>query len=139
MKTLLEKLKASTAYCGETLHSLHIHSGAYVFYKGSKPMYVGIVGPHSKQDIRRRIQQHRTGVARAAPLPSRMTIEDLQLGPMTLKKLTQGYEAEFREKQRLVRNMEVRAVEINCCVTLAAFEIYAAVTLETPYNDFCTH
>ncbi len=139
LKPLLKELEASTPYCEETLDSLHIHSGAYVFYEGNDPMYVGIVGPHSKQDILTRIRQHRTGTTKTAPLPSRMTIADLGLGPMTLKKLGQDHNAEFKEKQRIVRNMKVRAIEIRCCVTLAAFEIYAAVTLETPYNDFCIH
>ena len=139
MKTLLEKLKKSTAYCEETLQNLHIHSGAYVFYEDDKPMHVGIVGRHSKGDIRKRIQQHCSGSPSAAPLASRMTIEDLRLGSMTLKQLNRDYTPEFREKQKLVRNMEVRAVAIKCCATLAVFEIYAAMTLETPHNDFCTH
>ena len=139
MKPLLEKLKKSTAYREETLYNLDIHSGAYVFYEDGEPMYVGIVGRHSKGDVRGRIQQHRSGSPNQAPLASRMTIEDLRLGSMTLNQLKRDYTSEFKEKQKLVRNMEVRAVEIKCCVTLAAFEIYAAMTLETPYNDFCTH
>ena len=34
-----------------------------------------------------------------------MTIEDLRLGSMTLKQLNRDYTPEFREKQKLVRNM----------------------------------
>ena len=72
-------------------------------------------------------------------MASLMTIEALRLGRITLAKLAECYTPQFKEQQQLVRNMEVRAVEIKCCVTLAVFEIYAAVQLQTPYNNFCTH
>ena len=61
------------------------------------------------------------------------------MGPMTRAQLVRDYEDEFREQQEIVRQMEVRAIEIRCCTTLAVLEIYAAVNLRTPYNDFCTH
>ena len=141
LKELLATLDVSRRYHERNLRKLDIHSGAYVFYRGEKPMpmYVGIVGPHSKGSIRTRVNQHRSGRPNQAPLAARMTIEGLELGPMTLKQLAENHIKEFREQQQLVRRMEIRAVEIQCCATLAVFEIYAAVNLRTPYNDFCTH
>ncbi len=137
MVALLTRLQQSVPYRDQALHNLCIHSGTYVFYEDGKPMYVGIVGRCSKQDIRKRIQQHRNGRP-SQPLASRMTIEYLRLGSMAVRQLRKD-SPEFMANQDRVRNMEVRAVEIKCCVTLAAFEIYAAVNLQTPYNDFCTH
>ena len=139
MEQFLKRLKGSQAYSEPTLRDLTINSGAYVFYDGNKPMYVGIVGPHSEQSIRTRVGQHRAGIPSQAPLASLMTIEGLGLGDVTRAQLKDSYPDQFAEKQKLVRDMEVRVVEIKCCLTLAAFEIYAAVQLETPYNYFCTH
>ena len=60
IEQLLEELKQSPAYSEATLSNLTIDSGAYVFYKGNKAMYVGIVGPHSKQKIQTRVFQWET-------------------------------------------------------------------------------
>ena len=67
MGPLLNKLKASDAYREETLNDLRIHSGAYVFYERCKPMYVGIVGRHSKNNIGGRIKQHGNGAPKLIP------------------------------------------------------------------------
>ena len=139
MGQLLAALTGSPLYGEANLHDLAINSGAYVFYEGRRAMYVGIVGRCSKQDIRTRVNQHRRGVPKTAPLASLMTIAELRLGRLTRSQLAADYCRQFRQQQERVRNMEVQAVEIMCCVTLAAFEIYAAVQLQTPYNDFCTH
>ena len=139
MTPLLEQLQKSTAYSNETLRNLDLQCGVYVFYQDGKAKYVGRVGPHSKQAIRRRIAQHCRGRPSEAPLASLMTIEYLGLGSLTRAQLTSDYRPQFDEQQTLVRNMKIRAVEIKCCATQAVFEIYAALTLQTPYNDFCTH
>ena len=139
MKPLLEQLQKSTAYSNETLQNLDLHCGVYVFYQDGNAKYVGRVGPHSAQGIRTRIAQHCKGRPSEAPLASLMTIEYLGLGPLTRAKLASDYRPQFDEQQTLVRNMEIRAVEIKCCATQAVFEIYAALTLQTSYNDFCTH
>ena len=54
--------------------------------------------------------------------------------------LAKKYEVEFKEMKERVRNMEVRAVEIQDSVTQAVFEIYASLSLNTTrYNNFDTH
>ena len=136
---LLEELKRSRAYNEATLSNLTIDSGAYVFYRGNKAMYVGIVGPHSKQNIQTRVKQHFYGKPPSAPLASLMTMEKLELSSVTRQQLSTQYLRQFETHQELVRKMKVQAIEIRCCVTLAVFEIYAAVQLGTPYNYFCTH
>ena len=122
------------------MRDLDIHSGAYVFYEDENRLYVGIVGPHSMRGIRERVREHRNGSPRNAPLASRMTIEGLGLDPNTTRALlAKQYMPDFVAFRELVKDMEVRAIGIQCCTLLAAFEIYAAVNLATPYNDFCTH
>ena len=45
----------------------------------------------------------------------------------------------FCKAQESIRAMEFRAVEELDQTRQALLEIYCAVTLRTPYNDFCTH
>ena len=139
IKPQLKDLRDSDPYREANPRDLGIHSGAYVFYQCKKPMYVGIVVRHSRRGIRQRIREQIGGRSSQAPLASRMTIEDLRLGSMTLAQRARDYKPEFREQQERVGNMEVWAIEIQDCTTLAVFEIYAAVNLQSPYNDFCTH
>ena len=75
----------------------------------------------------------------SAALASLMTKEKLGPDDTTTATIKANHLPQFKEQQKLVRNMEVRAVKIKCCVILAAFEIYAAVELQTRYNSFCPH
>ena len=138
MGQLLATLEVSPAYSEKTLPDLRVNSGAYVFYEGGKPMYVGIVGPHSVKGIRDRIRQHMGWAPPSAPLASLMTKEALP-GNITTARVAADHLDLFKQQQARVGNMEVQAVAIEDCVVLAAFEIYAAVQLQTPYNFFCTH
>jgi len=45
----------------------------------------------------------------------------------------------FSATKERVRNMDVRYVEENDPATQAILEIYAAIALETRYNDFDNH
>ena len=67
----------------------------------------------------------------SAPLASLMTKEAVP-GNITTARVAADHLDLFRQKQAVVRNMEVKAVAIEDCVVLAAFEIYAAVQLQTP-------
>ena len=138
MGPLLATLKRSCLYSEATLPDLCINSGAYVFYEAKKPMYVGIVGRHSVKGIRGRIRQHMRWAPKSAALASLMTKKALPCNITTARVAAEHLDL-FRQKQAVVRNMEVKAVAIEDCVVLAAFEIYAAVQLQTPYNYFCTH
>ena len=140
---LLRKLMRSRQFLREDLGQLNIPSGAYLFSCDERPMYIGIVGPHSQHGIRQRVRQHQGGTPAQAPLPSHMTKNTLGLDPApTNAQIAARYMREFRAEQALVQQMEVRAIavpETPGCALLASFEIFAAVNLQTPYNDFCTH
>jgi hypothetical protein len=45
----------------------------------------------------------------------------------------------FKTAKRDVADMRIHAVEIVDQKTQAVFELYAAIALKTPYNDFRTH
>ena len=139
MEPLLDQLLGGTAYRGDTLQSLHVRHGIYVFFEGEMPMYVGRVGPTSKQPMRTRIKQHRNGQPRTAPLPTWMVRIHLGQNDITAKRIAEDHRSLFDQTQERVRAMEVKAVQIEDCTIQAIFEIYSALVLQTPFNDFCTH
>ena len=116
----------------------------YVFYYKGEPIYAGRVGPLSKQGIRARIRQHFNGKSGQSPLVFHIVREKLGFGigvagAPTQKQIAADHAALVDEAKKLVQDMEVRAVRVDCSVTQALLEIYAAVTLGCRYNDFYTH
>lgn len=146
MEPLLEELQNSSPYIAPTYRGLP-EKGIYVFYENRVPMYVGRVGSTSKQTMRNRIRQHTIPSAEhnQAVFAFRLLQERLDVttghgAELTRAELAEKYEVEFKEMKERVRNMEVRAVEIQDSVTQTVFEIYASLSLETTrYNNFDTH
>lgn len=119
-------------------------SGVYLFSEGEKHLYVG-----RTNTIRKRLQNHcrpssghnsatfafrlareLTGLNQATYTAkgSRSALEnDLVFGPVFIK-----------QKQR-VRNMQVRFVAEPEPMRQALLEMYVAVSLGTPHNDFDNH
>ena len=139
MEPLLDQLLGGTAYREDTLRNLRVRHGIYVFFEGEMPMYVGRVGSTSKQPMRTRIRQHRNGEPRTAPLPTWMVRRHLEQNDITAQQIADDHRPIFDQMQERVREMEVRVVEIEDCTIQAVFEIYSALVLQTPFNDFCTH
>jgi len=50
-----------------------------------------------------------------------------------------AFRAAFDQAKTRIREMDVRFVEVANPVRQALLEIYVAVSLRTPYNDFRTH
>lgn len=145
MGPLLENLKNSTPYNAPTYTDLP-EKGIYVFYEQGVPMYVGRVGSTSKQTMRQRIRQHtipgaqhNQAVFAFRLLQERLGVPGGHGAELSRPELAKKHEVEFKEEKERVRNMEVRAVEIQDSVTQAVFEIYAALSLPTRYNSFDTH
>ena len=146
MEPLLDQLQSSPPYRAPNYQGLP-EKGVYVFCELGVPMYVGRVGPTSKQKMRRRIRQHTIPSARhnQAVFAFRLLQERLGIATGHGSKLKRGqlaekYAQEFKEMKERVRNMEVRAVEIADSVTQTVFEVYAALALKTTrYNNFDTH
>lgn len=120
-------------------------SGVYLFTENGVPMYVG-----RSNVLRQRYGRHcRPGAtygqaAFAFQLAREQTDhkkaaykagEDSEKGLMGNK----AFAAAFREAKARIRAMEYRYVEETDQVRQALLEIYCAVALDTPYNNFGTH
>ena len=116
----------------------------YLFSEGSRPLYVGrtrrlapAIRPtfnsgaqHNQAVFAFRLAREKTGQLTAAYSEESYRVElcsDSEFGPA------------FLEAKRRVREMQVRYVEERDPLRQALLEIYVAVVLKTPYNDFNTH
>ena len=139
MEPPFEQLQSSQPCRAPTYYGLP-EKGIYVFYEHGKPLYVGRVGSTSKQSMRSRIQQH----TRPSSGHNTATFAFILLREMFPEKLSRAefeneYEVEFKHMKERVRNMDVRAVEIEDSKTQTVFEVYASMALRTCYNKFDTH
>jgi predicted GIY-YIG superfamily endonuclease len=119
-------------------------SGIYLLSENERHLYVG-----RTRDIRARIAGHsRPGATRwTAAFAFRLAREatDNMVATYT-KKGSRGdlienpnFLSAFDEAKKRIRAMDLRFVEENDPVRQAVLEIYVAVSLQTPYNDFDTH
>ena len=145
MEPLFEQLQSSQPCRAPTYHGLP-EKGIYVFYDQGNPVYVGRVGSTSKQEMRSRIQQHTRPSSGHNTATFAFILLQEKLGKPTghgaefsREGLAKEYPLEFKEMKELVRNMEVRAVEIKDSETQTVFEVYASMALKTRYNKFDTH
>lgn len=118
--------------------------GIYLFSEGGKHLYVG-----RSRDIRGRIARHsRPGAThRMAAFAFRLARETTGQLDATYKR--EGSRTElmndpifreaFGQAKARIRNMDVRFVEEIDPIRQSILEIYVAVSLRTPYNDFRTH
>ena len=142
MRPLLERLTNSFPYRGEALSHLPV-KGVYVFYEQGKPMYVGRV---FRQSIRSRIGQHtrpssghNQAVFAFKLLQEQLNFEAGHGAPWTRAEAADFFAEQYREQKQRVRDMDVRAVEIEDALTQVLFEIYAVLALGTTrYNSFET-
>ena len=118
--------------------------GVYLFSEDQEHLYVG-----RSKDIRKRIARHsRPGAThRMAAFAFRLAREATGYLDASYKKegsrsqLMQDstFRAAFNQAKIRIREMDVRFVEEVDPVRQALLEIYVAVSLRTPYNDFRTH
>lgn len=118
--------------------------GIYLFSEGRNHLYVG-----RSRDIRGRIARHSRPSAthRMAAFAFRLARE--VTGHLDASYKTEGsrsklmqypdFSAAFDKAKTRIRKMDVRFVEETDPVRQALLEIYVAVNLLTPYNDFRTH
>ncbi len=119
-------------------------AGVYLFSEGLRHLYVG-----RSNDIRRRLGRHsRPGAThRMAAFAFRLARETTGRLHATYKKegsrSTLMEDPEFRSAfeaaKARIRRMHVRFVDEPDPVRQAILEVYVAVALQTPYNDFDTH
>lgn len=119
-------------------------SGIYLFSDGDAPLYVG-----RSNRMRKRYFLHTRDGSRhnQASFAVRLVGEALKLpGPTYTKESsrkvlagTEDFIREFALAKSRVRSMNYRYVEELDQTKQALLEIYVAVVLGTPYNDFGTH
>jgi hypothetical protein len=118
--------------------------GIYLFSEGDEHLYVG-----RSNTIRKRLQTHcrPSSGHNGATFAFLLACEQYGRGDAAYKGLgsrsdrekTPEFAAMFSATKERVREMDVRYVEENDPTTQAILEIYAAIALETRYNDFDNH
>ena len=118
--------------------------GIYLFSENSKHLYVG-----RSNNIRSRIQNHcrLSASHHQATFAFRIARGETNFKKATYK--TKGsrkdieedpiFKPAFSSAKESLRNMELRFIGVDDPILQALFEIYAAVTLNTPFNDFENH
>ena len=120
-------------------------SGVYLFTENGQPLYVGRSnglrqrhGRHCSPGATYReaafafqLAREKIGRTKAAYKAG----EDRRKGQM----LNPDFAAAVQEAKARIRAMEYRYVEETDQIRQALLEIYCAVALDTPYNDFGTH
>lgn len=119
-------------------------AGVYLFSDGERHLYVG-----RTNSIRKRLQQHcRQGSSHnSAPFAFRLAREERMVLQATYK--PQGSRAQllqdpafalaFTVAKTQLRAWNIRTVEESNPLRQALLEMYVAITLATPYNDFDNH
>jgi len=137
MPRLFDSLERSPLLAREKLTNIP-QKGVYVFYEKSKPLYVG-----RSDSLKKRIQRHSRPSAPhySASFAFRLMKEDHNYKNVyrTRKAMVEKNRQPFKNAKRRISQMGVRAIGIYDPVKQALFEIYAALGLNTKYNDFDTH
>lgn len=119
-------------------------AGVYLFSDGEHHLYVG-----RTNSIRKRLQQHcRPGSSHnSAPFAFRLAREARKVPQATYK--TEGsrvhllqdleFVSAFTDAKARLRTMNIRVVEESNPLRQALLEMYIAVALAAPYNDFDNH
>ena len=116
----------------------------YLFSENSRYLYVG-----RTRRLRQRLRQHSIPAAQhnqavfafrlAREMTGRLTAAYSTVGSRVALSSDSEFKPAFVEAKRRIREMQVRYVEERDPLRQALLEIYVAVVLKTPYNDFNTH
>ncbi len=145
LRASLKRLLAMQAVSPGALPSSVPKAGVYLLSEGGRHLYVG-----RSNDIRGRIGRHcrLRATHRMAAFAFRLAREASGKTRASYKKgddsrsglvLNPAFLAAFDAAKARIRGMELRFVEEAEPVRQCLLEIYVAVTLRTPYNDFDNH
>jgi len=142
--TLKPKVQTLLEMSSVDLAQVPIHcAGIYLFSENGVHLYVG-----RSNNIRRRVYRHYHGGVMAASFAFRLArVETGNLkatykkGKGSRKALVQDsvFAKAFDNAMDRIRRMELRFVEEVDPLNQGLLEIYVAVGLKTPFNDFDTH
>lgn len=116
----------------------------YLFSEGSRHLYVG-----RTRRLRQRLREHSIPSAQHNQAVFAFRLAREKTGRITAAYGTEGsrvtlcsdseFNPAFVEAKKRVREMQVRYVEERDPLRQTLLEVYVAVVLKTPYNDFNTH
>lgn len=144
LQPALERLLRAEAVSTSTLPKGMPRSGVYLFSEGDRHLYVG-----RSNRMRARIRRHGVEASR-----HNVAAFAFRLGREATGNTLATYKAEgsrrqlvqdpvfakaFLDAKARIREMAVRYVEETDQLKQALLEMYVAVVLATPYNDFDTH
>jgi len=118
--------------------------GIYVLSEAERHLYVG-----RTNNVRRRIKNHTRpssghnqatfAFRLARQATGRKEAEYSSTGSRQALLCDPAFAAAFEAAKARVRQMQVRFLQVAHPIQQALLEIYAAISLATPYNDFDTH
>ena len=140
MEPLLTRLRCCDPLIWDNLRGLP-QQGVYVFYENDNPIYTG-----RSRRIRQRIREHGGESSRYESATFAFKLFREAIGEpegrspkYTRKELQDQHPEEYANQRQRVRNMRIRAVEINDPLVQTVFEIHAIIALGTThYNKFHT-
>ncbi len=138
---------ANSCQALERTHAMQLNAvgrgipGVYVLSESDKHLYAG-----RGKDVATRLDLHRWGNSDQASFAFKLAREATgKLKPTYKKEGSRKdlmndphFVAAFKAAKQRISNMEVRVVLEEDAVRQALLEIYVAVVLQTPYNDFNT-
>lgn len=141
MEPLLQALQMSPAQTIRDGLRCLPRRGVYAFYENGEAIYVG-----RSNRMRDRIREHGSESSRheSATFAYKLMleIEGEQGGhssKLSRRELQEKYEETYKRQRERIREMEMRAVQIDDQAVQAVFEIYAILALgTTKYNSFHT-
>jgi len=141
---LLEELENSQSFTRDELKST-LDQGIYIFYEHDHPLYVGRSGREGR--FKTRILEH----SRPSSGHNKATFafliakkETVSMGIDTEKSRDdlqdeQEFVKLYTKAKERVSKMRLRVIENNDPIVQTLFEVYAALELNTPYNEWGTH
>jgi hypothetical protein len=118
--------------------------GVYLFTEGGRHLYVG-----RSNNLRRRMQRHGSAGATYKQAAFAFRLAREQTGKLKATYKTEGSRAHLMEDpafalafgnaKRRICEMDLRFVDESDPLRQAILEMYVAVALGTPYNDFDNH
>ena len=142
MPVLLDALQANPLVARSRLGIIP-EKGIYVFYENDVPLYVGRSGR-----LRRRLLEHGQPSSwhNSATFAFILAFEEAEEQGMAVKSRTRTelqndelFGPLYLQAKRRVSRMQIRVVEVSDPIEQTLFEVYAALKLEAPYNDFENH
>lgn len=144
LEPTFQKLISSKPVKFDQLPSLMPERGIYLFSDEDSHLYVGrtnrlrnrlrahcsTISTHNTAAFAFRIARHKTGRLRASYRKEGSRASLMQ---------DEDFAAEFRAAKQRISEMNIRYVEETDPIRQTLLEVYVAVVLQTPFNDFDNH